>query len=87
MSERKSIKPSRSLASDAPVCICLWRLNPGTASERISGVWHEDEPVPSHAKSIPYVHVKIVEDLRSELAFAKHAADYWKKRADKAEGS
>ena len=27
----------------------------------------------------------IIKDLRSELAFAKHAADYWKKRADELE--
>ena len=49
-------------------------------------------PVPDNTSPLgcryPWTKVypaKIVEDLRSELAFAKHAADYWKKRADKLE--
>ena len=59
------------------------------------------QPVPDSTSPYGYRYrnievypAKIVEDLRSELAFAKHAADYWKKRADeletviaKAEGS
>ena len=54
-----------------------------------SGSIKVSQPVPDNTspygyryRSIEVFPAKIVEDLRSELAFAKHAADYWKKRAD-----